>query len=135
MGIDGGESTMTKHSMLIFEWDVDFKDGRRLRDVQKRIRADRAMNGGIPVPIELTPSTAALQEAALGERAVLRAREELSLEDNVELECRRVLQIDVLARTHTHTRAHHTCAHALHRGRQMYDRCLCVCVCCQASSW
>ena len=98
MGIDGGgEGPMDLHSKLIFEWDVDFKDSRRLRDVKKRVRADRAMNGGIPVPIELTPTIAALQDEAPGEQAVRRVREELNLKGTVELECRRVLQIDVPA--------------------------------------
>ena len=89
INISSREAPMTNRSMWTFEWDIAFSDGRRLEGARKKVRADKAMKDGIPMPANLSTITATLQEEALGSNSARHVREELGLEDGVQLDCRR----------------------------------------------
>ena len=87
MGIDGSEGTMTANSMLIFEWGIKFISGLPV-STRQYIRARDVFDVGISMPLGLATVP---QPEVLGDDAVWRLREELGLEDNVQVECRHAL--------------------------------------------
>ena len=79
---------MTADSVLIFEWGMEFISGPP-RCTRQYIRARDVFDVGISVPSFVS----APQHEALGDDAVRRLREELCLEDDVQVECRHALQM------------------------------------------